>query len=86
MKKISIPNRREKLEGSRMLPYKIQSEHVEQAKEFMKLNYCKKISIERLRYYINEELKLQELSMSGARYLLRNVLKYTYNRAYVVPK
>ena len=82
----SIPNRREKLEGSRKLQYKIQSEHVEQAIEFMKLNYCKKISIERLRYYLDEECKWQELSMSGARYLLRNVLKYTYKRAHVVPK
>ena len=85
MRKKSIPNRKGKLEESKMLPYKIQSEHVEQTIEFMEVNFCNK-KIERLRYYQNEECKWQELSMSGARYLLRNVLKYTYKRSHVVPK
>ena len=68
------------------LPYKITSDHIIRAQEYLGKNWATKITIQLLRSYLNRREDLESLSMTEVYYLLQKVLKYSYKKAHRLPK
>ena len=62
-------------------PYRITDNHISEAKRFLELNKQNKNTILKLRQYLEDSTNLKVLSSTGTRYMLKNILKYTYKRA-----
>ena len=71
---------------TKKLPYKITSDHIIRAKEYLDKNWAAKITIQLLRNYLNRREDLENLSTTGVYYLLRRILKYSYKKAHRLPK
>ena len=61
-------------------PYRITNNRISEAKRFLELNRQNKITILKLRKYLEDSTNLKVLSSTGTRYMLKNILKYTYKR------
>ena len=55
------------------------------ARKYLFEHSSRQITIKNLRNHLNEIAELDELSLSGARHLLKNILKYSYKVAHKVP-
>ena len=62
-------------------PYRITDSRIFEAKVFLDSNKRNKITILRLRQYLENFLYLNVLSSIGVRHMLKHILKYTYKRA-----
>ena len=71
---------------TKKLPYKITSDLIIRAKEYLDKNWASKITIQLLRNYLNRREDLENLSTTEVYYLLRIILKYSYNKAHRLPK
>ena len=75
-----------KQEDQAKLPMKITQRHIKLTEELLKKIFSKKITLKKVNLFLREAKDLRPLSKSGVHYLMRNILKYTYERAYQLPK
>ena len=68
------------------LPYRITDNHIIKAKEYMEKNWSSKVTLTKLRSYLNGHDEMNKLSQTGVYYLLTKVLWYSYKKAHVHPK
>ena len=60
------------------LPYKIADGHIIAAKKFIKDKSTEKLTVDKLRQHLNNDLELSKLSRTGVYILLKKVMGYSY--------
>ena len=75
-----------KMKRVKKLPYKITTEHISHAREFMNKNFKIKTSVGLLKNYPDDIEGLPTLSKSGVYHLLTKIIKFSYKKAHLIPK
>ena len=65
---------------TKKLPYKITSDNIIRAKEYLDKIWASKTTIQLLLNYLNRREDLENLSTTEVYYILRRILKYSYKR------
>ena len=73
-------------EQQQRLPFKITSEHLLHAQNYLDQNSTKLISVQALGDHLRQVEHLRVLSRSAVYHLLTKILKYSYKQAHKIPK
>ena len=71
----------ENKEKEKKYPYKIIEKHISEAQKYLMQIKQNKITIAKLHKHLEEIGDLEMLSLTGTRYMLKALMKYTYKRA-----